>query len=63
MPNQKIALTLFLTLSSIYLQAAEAEVVAPAKKPAHIPGQSAKLSFMAEFAQNADHKISRLPAG
>lgn len=34
MPNQKIALTLFLTLSSIYLQAAEAEITAPANKPA-----------------------------
>lgn len=63
MPNQKIALTLFLTLSSIYLQAAEAEITAPANKPAHMPGQSAKLSLMAEFDQDADHKASRLPTG
>jgi Ca2+-binding EF-hand superfamily protein len=59
MPNQKIALTLFLALSSIYLQAAEPEVTTPTKKAAHVPSQSAKLSFIAEFDQDADQKVSR----
>lgn len=57
MPNQKIALTLFLTLSSIYLQAAEPEAAIKAKQPAHGPSQSAKLSLIAEFEQGADRKI------
>jgi hypothetical protein len=59
MPNQKIALTLFLTLSSIYLQAAEAKAAESQQKPAHAPSQSAKLSFIAEFDLNGDNKVSR----
>jgi len=59
MPNQKIALTLFLTLSSIYLQAAEPKAAKSQQQPAHAPGQAAKLSFIAEFDQNGDNQVSR----
>ncbi len=64
MPNQKIALSLFLTLSSLYLQAAEPAVAAAQqketkKKPSHTATAQAKLSFIAEFDQDADNKVSR----
>lgn len=68
MPNQKIALSLFLSLSSIYLQAAEPAVAAPqqketgqkATKPkaSHASTEQAKLTFIAEFDQDADNKVS-----
>lgn len=58
MTNQKIALTLFLTLSSIYLQATEPATAKQQPKPAHTPNQAAKLSFIAEFDQNGDQQVS-----
>ncbi len=68
MPNQKIALSLFLSLSSIYLQAAEPNVVAQQQQnkpqqtkqqqPQHAVTVQAKQSFITEFDQDADNKVS-----
>lgn len=63
MPNRKIALSLFLSLSSIYLQAGEPTMAEPrhketGPKASHASTEQAKLTFIAEFDQDTDNKVS-----